>query len=304
MTLINPYNFVQLESEEPDRSGYTGRYFLQDNHYSGKLKCTLEALSPLISIDQTGKEEQVKGFLRNSYNEPILQGTSIKGMVRAVYEAMTDSCLALAVTDGTSKKGSTNIKKYAYSDLGKYSNRECNSLKNLCPACRIFGVINGDSLNCQGKVAFSDAVLIGNKLCLQLKYLKELSNPKPHHYATYGENGQKGGRIAGRKFYYQQGANPEYSIGKNKATQRTIAIKECAPVGSAFSFQVSVDNLTDVELGTLLLALELHVGLGHKIGLGKAIGLGSCCIKVDRENSTITTPKERYTNWSSVKTDG
>ncbi len=48
------------------------------------------------------------------------------------------------------------------------------------------------------------------------------------------------------------------------------------------------------ELGKLLLAIELHQGLGHKIGLGKPIGMGSCTITIDRSKSNIYKAENRY----------
>ena len=298
MTTINPYNFVPLKSKEPDRSmGYTGKLRLKDDHYSGKIECTLKALSPLVSLDQSQKEAK-KQFLKNSRKTPILQGASIKGMIRSVYEAITDSCLTFAATDGISAKGKEKI-PYRYADPGNYLSSKCNSLEALCPSCRLFGAIKGDTLNCQGKVAFSDAVLVEGTLSPQKCCLKELSSPKPHHYATYGKSGHQGSPIAGRKFYYHQGKNPSFSVKETPSNKRSIIISEYAPVGSVFSFQIYGENLTKEELGKLLLAIELHDGLGHKIGLGKAIGLGSCCITISREKSSITKACKRYENWNT-----
>src|SRR4030067_3523515 len=141
MIAINPYNFVPLKSKEPDRSlGYTGKLRLKDDHYSGKIECILKALSPLITLDQSRKDVKNKKFLRNSRKTPILQGASIKGMIRSVYEAITDSCLTFAATDGTSAKGKEKI-PYRYADLGNYLSSKCNRLEALCHACRLFGAI-------------------------------------------------------------------------------------------------------------------------------------------------------------------
>ncbi|MBF8276360.1 MAG: hypothetical protein HW390_1433 [Candidatus Brocadiaceae bacterium] len=297
MTTINPYNFVPLKSKEPDRSlGYTGKLRLKDDHYSGKIACILKALSPLITLDQSRKDVKNKKFLRNNRKTPILQGASIKGMIRSVYEAITDSCLTFAATNGTSGKDKI---PYRYADLGNYLNSKCNSLEALCPACRLFGAIKGDTLNCQGKVAFSDAALVEGTLSQQKCCLKELLSPKPHHYATYGKCGHPGSPVAGRKFYYHQGKTPSFSVKETPSNNRSIIIEEYAPVESAFSFQIYGENLTKEELGKLLLAIELLDGLGHKIGLGKAIGLGSCCITISREKSSITKACKRYENWNT-----
>ncbi|MBC2695474.1 MAG: hypothetical protein HF982_09425 [Desulfobacteraceae bacterium] len=323
MTQINPYNFVPLKSG-PDRFEYPGRLKFHEDRYNGMLKCTLKALGPLISIDQrnprlyqlignNGKPLKFTSgakrgdlckvdcfkFLRNSRGQIFLQGTSLKGMVRSVYEAITNSCLKLASTIG-------------YNDVGGHKNTECNDLHNLCSACRLFGTIDGDKLHCQGRVVFIDAFLVEGNLTPEppisnrspsgkpFHFLKVLSSPQSRHHSTYGKNGQRNGPIAGRKFYYHHGKVPKFFVNEREAC-RSIAIEEFAPLGTMFEFEVYVENLDKEEFENFILALELHEGLGHKIGLGKAIGLGSCCITVDRDQSTITKGSGRYQDWNFMK---
>jgi CRISPR/Cas system CSM-associated protein Csm3 (group 7 of RAMP superfamily) len=310
MTQINPYNFVPLKSDKPDRrKGYPERLQFHDGKYSGMLKCTLEAMSPLISIDQKNycfhtltSDNRIKvfNFLKNYNHDPIIQSPSLKGMIRSIYEAITDSCMALVSAHGKSIKRSDDIRTYRYQDVGNYHNNKCSNIKALCPACRLFGTIEGDDLHCQGRVRFSDAVLKQGELIKRRTYLKVLSNPKAHHHATYGKSNQSNGHIAGRKFYYHHGNYPKFSVNVRDA-RRSIAIEEYAKVGNKFEFEVYVENLDKEEFEYLILALELYEGLGHKIGLGKAIGLGSCCIAVDRDQSSITIGSARYQNWNSTK---
>lgn len=324
MTQINPYNFVPLESR-PDRSGYPGRLQFHKKRYSGMLKCTLEVLTPLISIDQRNsrlyqlkdtdgtllkfKSGQRRGelcseikcfnFLRNRHGQIFLQGTSLKGMIRSVYEVITNSCLKLPSAIG-------------YKNVGGHKNAECNDLHNLCSACRLFGTIEGDKLHCQGRVVFIDAFLVEGNLTPEtpisnrslsgkpFHFLKVLSSPKPSHHPTYGKKGQRNGPIAGRKFYYHHGKDTKFFVNEHEACH-SIAIEEYAKVGNKFEFEVYVENLDKEEFENFILALELHEGLGHKIGLGKAIGLGSCCITVDRNQSSITIGSDRYQKWNSTK---
>ncbi len=325
MTQINPYNFVPLESG-PDRSeGYPGRLKFHEKRYSGMLKCTLEALTPLISIDQRNprlyqlkdtdgtllkfKSGQRRGelcpeiksfnFLRNRHGQVFLQGTSLKGMIRSVYEVITNSCLKLASTIG-------------YNDVGGHKNAECNDLHNLCSACSLFGTIDGDKLHCQGRVVFIDAFLVEGNLTPEppisnrspsskpFHFLKVLSSPRPSHHPTYGKKGQRNGPIAGRKFYYHHGKDSKFFVNEHEAC-RSIAIEQYAPVETKFGFEVYVENLDKEEFEYLVLALELYEGLGHKIGLGKAIGLGSCRITIDRDQSFIAKGSDRYQDWNSTK---
>lgn len=321
MTLINPYNFVSLGAGGPERnSGAPAMARFQNAGYSGLLECRLIVESPLMTLDQRNPSKhtlrdnagnpckrsngiqwndiKVFKFLRNSREKPMLQGTSIKGMIRSVYEALTDSCLTLAAPTGTSSKGGR--KPYCYDPLGDYENIKCNALEALCPACRLFGTIEGDMVHWQGRVSVSDAVLAEGTLKEKRLYLKELSSPKPQHRPTYGKNGQASGPIAGRKFYYHQGASPVFTVSKQcDSSDRSIGIEEYAPVDNEFSFQVQVDNLDQKELGKLLLAMELDEGLGHKLGLGKALGMGSCRVVIDLEESLIMKSEDRYKSWQA-----
>ncbi|MDL1968559.1 MAG: RAMP superfamily CRISPR-associated protein [Deltaproteobacteria bacterium] len=303
MTQINPYNFVPLEPDKPVRSeGYPGRLKFHEGRYSGMFKCTLEALGPLISIDQrkSGKEKiKVFNFLKNYQHNPIIQGSSLKGMIRSIYEAITDSCMTLACTHGKSIKRRGDEIEYKYQDIGKYHNNKCSDIKTLCPSCRLFGTINNDDRPCQGRVRFSDAVLKQGELIKKRTYLKVLSNPKPHHHATYGKSKHQKGPIAGRKFYYHHGKFPEFSVNERNA-RRSIPIEAYAKAGNKFEFEVYVENLDKEEFKNFILALELHKGFGHKIGLGKAIGLGSCCITINRDQSFITIGSDCYKKWEAA----
>lgn len=62
-----------------------------------------------------------------------------------------------------------------------------------------------------------------------------------------------------------------------------------------FTGRVSFDNLTDVELGALLAALDLPQGCAHKLGLGKPLGLGS--VRVSVERVTFVERRARYAGW-------
>lgn len=309
---INPYNFVPLSASEPQRSPYPGLRSLRPEAYSGIVECRLVCLGPLVSVDHRSHEmyqlrDQVGNpatnrygqakrpiklfkFLCNSAGAPIVQAASLKGMVRAVYEAIEDACLVLAATKGVSNKSSTQKIPYHYK-ADNYAHDNCNAPDKLCAACRLFG--GGDSLHCQGRVLFTDATLLAGTLVPARHFLRELSSPKPHHDATYSRSGRPG-EIAGRKFYYHHKLPPAFSVLEPDCTDRSSAVDEHAPGGTKFSFQVHISDLDAPELGGLLLALELERGLGHKLGMGKAIGLGSARIEVDVAKSRVWQPKDRY----------
>ena len=51
-------------------------------------------------------------------------------------------------------------------------------------------------------------------------------------------------------------------------------------VGNSFFFHIDFDNLTDLELGLLLFALEPDRTFHHKLGMGKPLGLGSAKVEI------------------------
>lgn len=63
------------------------------------------------------------------------------------------------------------------------------------------------------------------------------------------------------------------------------------PTGSRFKSRIRFENLSKVELGALLMALDLPAGLGHKIGLGKPLGLGSVRL---HPHLVLSTRTDRY----------
>ena len=123
---ICPYNFVPLLATGPERTAFPGWHRIDREGYSGSLRCELEALSPLFSADHQkatseSSTDKRKWFplLRNGQGKPILQGTTLKGMIRAVYEAMSNACLPMAATVGRSQKAGKDV-DYSFSPLTEY----------------------------------------------------------------------------------------------------------------------------------------------------------------------------------------
>ncbi|MBU4262981.1 MAG: hypothetical protein KKC76_14085 [Proteobacteria bacterium] len=303
MKQINPYNFVSLKHGGADRENeYPGlNVYPKEKYLSGVLECYLKPLTPLISILHGKDGHQPSGnntaiafnFLKNSNGLPIIQSTSIKGMMRSIYEAITNSCLTLVAPSGQSKKNKNDIRQYSYQLDEKYLNSQCKAISFLCPACSLFGTIGEENFHCKGRIWFSDAQLLAGSLKTGSFIIKQLNSPKPHHHATYGKSKKPGGALAGRKFYYHHKKPKNFKVTPGP---RTFAINEYATPECLFQFRTHLDIISEKEFSDFLLALELVEGLGHKIGLGKAIGLGSCQISIDREKSAIYRPSDRYSS--------
>lgn len=122
---INPYNFVPLAKDAPSRKSReeVTQELKGQELYTGKIQYSMETLSPLF-IPNTSNDrilgvkgvDDKKDAYHKSYDffsyhdlsndtdpnacyEPVLPGSEIRGMVRSVYEVLTNSCLS-AVDEG------------------------------------------------------------------------------------------------------------------------------------------------------------------------------------------------------------
>lgn len=144
---------------------------------SGEITGAIVALTPLhvasggielmekVDWRLAQKTPLIKAFVRSG-GKRVIPGSSLKGSMRAIVEAITPSCVA-KTGRGTRTPGG----------LG-----ECREQGKLCPACRIFG-----ALGYLGQVQFSDAEQVGN--AVEITQVPGLFAPR-----TRGE-------VRGRKFY-------------------------------------------------------------------------------------------------------
>jgi len=300
---FSPYNFVPLPEDGPKREAYPGLDRLKKGSHSGVLTCGLEVLTRLFTADHQrarplSDKQKLFPFLRNSQGDPILQATSLKGMIRAVYEAAFPSCLPLAAAAGWSQKAARGgIVKEPYHMVlpDSYSHTSCNRLESLCPACRLFGITQGDEVHAQGRLFFSDAALTEGTLEPKQTKLAELSTPKPHAYGIYSKAGAAGGPIRGRKLYIHH--DPDLQP-KDNSSPRANSISDFAPPGRRFTFTVRFVNLTPDELKQLVSCFVLDDAHAHKFGMAKPLGYGSCKITVREEESFVEDGGERYQSWN------
>ncbi len=162
------------------------------------------------------------------------------------------------------------------------------------------------------RVYFEDSVGVNGYSFSGKTSPKILSSPKPTCFQHYLEQkdtanlktwNDKDANIRGFKLYWhritpdeppEDNRVPDYSWNEGtikKDTQHTI-INPLKP-GAIFKGRIRFVNLTEVELGALLCALDLGEGYRHKIGMGKPLGLGSIKIKPEL---FIIDRRERYRN--------
>ncbi|HEY6323096.1 MAG TPA: RAMP superfamily CRISPR-associated protein [Thermoanaerobaculia bacterium] len=295
----SPYGFVPLPAAGPERAPFPGWH--RDGGVSGVLACDLVALGPLFTADHRteqhvapGDRRLLLGFLRDGDGRPIIQGASLRGMLRAVFEAAFPSCLPLAAGRGISKRAGEPL-PYRLEVPPAYRHESCGDIRQLCPACRLFGVIQGDEVHAASRVRVSDAALAqGAALTAETVRLGELSSPKPHHYPAYSATGGEGGPIRGRKLYVHHDPLPAPGVEAGKWSDRSHAIREYAAAGTRFEFRVHLHNLTEEEVCRVLACLQLDAEHAHKLGMAKPLGYGSCAVEVRAGDSHLGSAADRY----------
>jgi CRISPR-associated protein (TIGR03986 family) len=101
----NPYNFIPApprKVEDPNLGDHhpVGHGIYHPDRYSGRIEATLKTVTPLL-IQDAAKAVEIKTDHKlfdvriGSDGKPYLPPTSIKGMLRSAYEAVTNSRLAI-----------------------------------------------------------------------------------------------------------------------------------------------------------------------------------------------------------------
>ncbi|MEH2384078.1 MAG: TIGR03986 family CRISPR-associated RAMP protein [Nostoc sp.] len=98
----NPYNFVpalprNVDGELGDRTPCGHSSYL-DNYWSGRISVTLTTVTPLLIPDAAkaqGTDHKIYPIRLDADGKPYLPPTSIKGMLRSAYEAITNSRLSI-----------------------------------------------------------------------------------------------------------------------------------------------------------------------------------------------------------------
>lgn len=267
-----PYELISFPAQRPPLARPAGHDRYRQDLVHGTLHLTLEvqtALHVSTGVVAMGSDignnriPLIKTMTHSGDRQLVIQGSSLKGCVRSIYEAITNSTLAVMT--------------------GKHRERipqerhPCKDREELCPASRVFGAIDW-----QGLVTFADA----NCRTTQPSYgfMPSLYCPRPERPGYYGRNG----KVLGRKFYY----NTSQSIDKGE--NRGIPVQQA---GRSFTFETILNyrNLAPAELGILLIALGQDPAhpIALKVGGGKPIGMGTMTVVVTAIEQSLDV-RDRY----------
>lgn len=279
----NPYRMIPIRDDIERSAPLTPETIRGRN---GFIYCSLKNLTLLF----IGKYVANHKIFAARNNEFIIPGTSLKGMLRSMVEIVGGGC---RITDIEGKID----KKY----------QACRNPKNLCIACRMFGMMDAPSSCHQGKIAASDA-LIREEAPKTDKFKALLAETGTRHEPFYRSPHTDRMDGKARKLYFHQ---PKRTDSVPTLAQqfkfRARNIEALLP-GYHFDFEIQFSNLTQQELEILVYVLSLEqnveaaVGeekielkgpMRHKIGRAKPIGMGSCKITIDKI-VYLSMPSKRY----------
>jgi len=265
------YDFVPISGIQDKKfpilgAGEHSLFHTGDERYTGKLVCEIEALTYVhvgsgvyalskdLGLNQR-QNEVVKSFFRSTDPKSgeqiiVIPGSSIKGAVRSVAEAISASCVC-----------KTQLKSNQI-----YNAKECKVEKpteQLCISCSIFG-----GMGYAARVSFSEAPWHIDESQRDVWLTKPLFEPKPFkaRWQLYFTDSQKQ-KARGRKFYphgkAQKGVEPHEVITKG---------------GKFGELTVNFENLSQEECALLFLSMGLGEpckGFRLKLGGGKTTCLGT-----------------------------
>lgn len=262
-----PFAFVPLP-RQVKKSRVTGHHRYQANCLSGQIHGSITALSPIHIgsgvIDIGDDVDLIKTAVRTGGNV-VIPGSSLKGAIRSVVEAFTESCVC---------KVSYQVRRAVPRDFSECRRTSNNS--ELCVACRMFG-----AMGFQGNISIQDAPHIDGNIGTE---------KVPELYSPRGSQ-RRMRNVPGRKFYM----HGEVATGNTPV--------EACKKGSIFRFVIQVDNLKKSEWGLLFTALGHHPEHPFKLKIGgaKPVCFGSINFQIS-EIKTEEQSRDRYLNWN-VTTD-
>lgn len=264
-----PYAFVSFPKQSPPQKPPAGHHKYLANAYHGTIELTLEVATALhistgvvaLGSDVGSRVPLIKTMVQGQDKRLIIQGSSLKGCIRAIYEAITNS--TLGVVTGR------------YRQLVPPQRMPCRTKERLCPASQVFG-----ALDWQGLVQFNDAQC--QSVQSSTGYLPSLYRPRPNEQA----------QAAGRKFY-------RHAVRAVATGERGTPVQQ-AGTKYTFSTQIQVMNLSKAQLGALFIALgqDEQYPMALKLGGGKPVGLGTMLVTV-ASLELMQDVRDRYLDYAT-----
>lgn len=217
-----PFVRVPVPQEPPKRDKPTTHE--RFTGITGKMELTFTVVSEYLFIgsgayefdpNHNNQRPDVWYTFYRRKGQLCVPGTSIKGAIRAIVEAISNSC----------------ISEFRRREEKVDRNHEpCRDQNKLCPACRLFGMTG-----LRGRVHFSDAFPEG-QVRPQIVKIGELWEPRNY---------------SGRKFYEVKRV-PQIA---DRHPQRNFRFVEAVPKETHFRATLHFENLSEAEVGVMAYAL-------------------------------------------------
>jgi CRISPR/Cas system CSM-associated protein Csm3 (group 7 of RAMP superfamily) len=269
----SPYNFVPLNDE------IICPPVLEHNSekISGRIEFEIIAISDIFIRGKGDDFFSINGHV-------AIPGSSLRGLIRSLIEILSYSKMTFVSPNNNliPKKIRPEARQKFFNGLPSAIVRDAineeHFMKKSPDFCEeLFGYIGEKSKS--GRVFFEDSFVKKGDIEV-LKEFKILLAPNTEAYRSYMESeGKRKPRIRGNKMYWhstqlwvntQKGKNNENILNSGRVVKKD----------STFKGTIRFDDLTRIELGSLLFALNLPDGCAHKIGMGKSIGLGSISFQI------------------------
>lgn len=251
-----PYDFVPLP-EKVIRQEPAGHHRFKRGLLSGTITGELIALTPIhvasgnVELTRNDRVPLVKAHFRTR-GKIAIPGSSLKGAIRSIVEAITPSCIR--VQSRAVRERLPRLRREESFEPCEV--RDARSL--LCPACRIFG-----AMSYQGQVSFADAILV--KGDFGTTFAPSLFAPRSQSPIYLDDDDY----VRGRKFYFH-----------GEPASGNVPLEVCT-VGSRFGLRIDFVNLSEAELGVLLMAMgETDSSFAIKLGGAKPACRGSVDLEV------------------------
>ncbi|HEX7843723.1 MAG TPA: RAMP superfamily CRISPR-associated protein [Kofleriaceae bacterium] len=239
---------------------------------AGRIDIELTAEQP-IHVGSGSKEAQQRSVVSRGARvrgAPGIPGSSLKGVLRARYEAITRSCAPLAPRAGTYDiRSSTGIEgaRLLPSAL-RVAALEANCTRERpCPACALFG-----RMSLRSRITLTDLACVGGAK-LEIALMPERFGPNLHHVGPPRKD------PTGHVFEVRSLHGRKFGLGRGPAADNRQRV-EVIPAGAVLAGQIRVFNATPAELGGLLAALGCDPASALKLGGGKAHGFGRAHCRV------------------------
>ncbi|NJN32570.1 MAG: CRISPR-associated protein [Synechococcales cyanobacterium RM1_1_8] len=276
-----PYELVPFPKQSPKLEHPAGHDRYKADHLHGSLELSLTVGTTLhvsTGVIATGKDIDKSGIplvktMMVEQKKLVIPGSSLKGVVRSAYEAITNSTLG---ADTKESKKLVDEERYQCKKKDKDFKRPW-----LCPASQVFG-----AMDWQGLLQFSDAT--GTSSNFKVDFMPSLYQPRPKCSEYVNEKG----RAAGRKFYY-------HAV---EAINRAKYGVDAQQAGRHYQFTTALNfpNLTPAQLGTVLIVLgqDSDYPMALKVGGGKPIGMGTMTVTVASLN-LMGSNFDRYRSYAA-----